>query len=96
MTDLLKLLCPRCKKAAAKPIHPCPFESEIHDNNGPNCTCCDECANQCREDVKLHQFIGQALADRLLEAGGRFINFDWASQRSRKTPETNKDKETGQ
>lgn len=44
--------------------------------------------------VNLHQFIGQALADRLLEAGGRFINFDWASQRSRKTPETNKDKET--
>ena len=51
MTDLLKLLCPRCKKADAKPIHPCPYESEIHDNTGPNCTCCDECATQCREDV---------------------------------------------
>jgi len=44
--------------------------------------------------VKLHAFLGQALVDRLLEAGGRFINFDWASQRSRKPVTTDNDKET--
>ena len=44
--------------------------------------------------VKLHAFLGQALVDRLLEAGGRFLNFDWASQRSRKPKgESEKDKE---
>lgn len=36
------------------------------------------------ERKALHEFLGQAMCDRLLEAGGRFLNFDWASQRNRK------------
>ncbi len=40
---------------------------------------------------KLIPFLGTALCDRLLEAGGRFLNFDWASQRSRRPPSTNEE-----
>ena len=36
------------------------------------------------ERKALHEFLGQAMCDRLLEAGGRFLSFDWASQRIRK------------
>ena len=46
------------------------------------------------ERKALYEFLGQALCDRLLEAGGRFLNFDWASQRSRRRPDSDTDKET--
>lgn len=36
------------------------------------------------ERVALFKFLGQALCDRLMESGGRFLNFDWASQRNKK------------
>ena len=42
--------------------------------------------------VALFNFLGQAVCDRLMEAGGRFLNFDWASQRSRR-PDSDTDKE---
>jgi DNA replication protein DnaC len=44
----------------------------------------------------LGTYLGTALMDRLRESGGGILGFDWASQRSRKTPETTKDKETDQ
>ncbi len=40
------------------------------------------------ERVGLFKFLGQALCDRLMEAGGRFLSFDWASQRSRRVSDS--------
>ena len=41
----------------------------------------------------FQDFMGQSIIDRLREAGGRFMRFDWLSHRSRKRPDFDTDKE---
>lgn len=43
--------CSRCKIAASESPHPCPFASEIHDDDQSLCDCCDECTHQCAMDI---------------------------------------------
>ena len=31
--------------------HPCPFESDVYDNEENYCRCCSECEEQCRENI---------------------------------------------
>lgn len=31
--------------------HTCPYKEEINDDSETLCTCCDECAHQCRMDI---------------------------------------------
>jgi len=43
-------LCTRCGKNHASEPHPCPFQEEI--NNDPtSCTCCDECTQECINEI---------------------------------------------
>lgn len=45
-------LCERCEKNPMAEEHPCPFAQEVHnDNNERYCVCCDDCTNQCADDV---------------------------------------------
>jgi DNA replication protein DnaC len=43
---------------------------------------------------KLREFLGEAVVDRLREAGGALLSFDWASQRSAKKITKTGDEET--
>lgn len=40
---------------------------------------------------ELQKFLGQALIDRMGEAGGKFLRFDWPSHRSKRIPESKED-----
>jgi hypothetical protein len=31
--------------------HPCPYDSDIHDDDETLCTCCDFCLNECAMDI---------------------------------------------
>ena len=32
-------------------LHPCPFSSEIYDDNETLCNCCSACSDECSMDV---------------------------------------------
>jgi hypothetical protein len=44
------LMC-KCGKNYALPPHTCPYAEEINDDYISECTCCDECANECAMDI---------------------------------------------
>jgi len=31
--------------------HTCPFQVEVHDNTESKCDCCDDCSQECSDDV---------------------------------------------
>lgn len=31
--------------------HPCPYKSEIHNDEESLCTCCKDCEYQCSQDI---------------------------------------------
>lgn len=35
----------------AEPLHPCPYQEEINDNDDDYCTCCDDCRQECVWDI---------------------------------------------
>lgn len=39
-----------CKNAKTKP-HTCPYQEEICDNKEFECTCCDDCRQECVWDI---------------------------------------------
>jgi len=39
-----------CQNELAEP-HPCPFKSEIYDDEETMCTCCPDCAHECAMDI---------------------------------------------
>ena len=43
-------ICERCGKNPASEPHPCPFQSDVYDND-TECTCCDECTHECAMDI---------------------------------------------
>lgn len=49
--------CERChlfgrKQANPKnPPHSCPYQKEIHDNYKYQCECCDDCTQECCDDI---------------------------------------------
>lgn len=32
-------------------FHPCPFSSEIHNDDTSLCNCCDSCTRECAMDI---------------------------------------------
>ena len=43
-------LCSRCKENHAEQLHTCPYQVEIHGNEGL-CDCCSQCIGDCQEDI---------------------------------------------
>jgi len=39
-----------CGNQATEP-HPCPYREEINDDSETLCTCCQECAQECANDI---------------------------------------------
>jgi hypothetical protein len=37
-------------KEAALPMHPCPYEQDVNDNDDP-CDCCHECMDGCAQEI---------------------------------------------
>lgn len=44
-------LCEKCGKNPASPPHSCPFAEEIWDDTEEECTCCDDCTQDCANDI---------------------------------------------
>jgi hypothetical protein len=43
--------CPRSKNHEGKQPHVCPFRWEINDDDETLCTCCDDCTQECADDI---------------------------------------------
>jgi len=41
----------RCKHENKQPPHPCPFSLDVYGNNEDLCTCCEECTQECADDI---------------------------------------------
>jgi hypothetical protein len=44
-------LCDNCGKNPASKPHTCPFQAEINDDEETLCNCCDECKQDCADDI---------------------------------------------
>ena len=33
------------------PNHSCPFRADVHNDDTPNCKCCDSCQHECSMDI---------------------------------------------
>lgn len=52
MADYLAILCERCSKnERATAPHVCPFREDVYDDVGFQCTCCEACTQECRDDI---------------------------------------------
>ena len=38
-------------KGEAQAPHPCPYKSDINDDNETLCNCCEGCAFECAQDI---------------------------------------------
>lgn len=45
------MICERCGINEASDSHLCPMRQELDDDQETECTCCEECEQQCREDT---------------------------------------------
>jgi hypothetical protein len=43
-------LC-KCGKNPSADPHTCPYQSEINDDDAFECTCCDDCRQECSDDI---------------------------------------------
>lgn len=43
--------CPKCQKNEAQDDHTCPFAGDIHDDHETLCNCCDQCTQDCADDI---------------------------------------------
>jgi hypothetical protein len=46
--DLYRCTCDENRDA---PLHPCPYQEDVHNNPEPCCTCCDYCVGECAMDI---------------------------------------------
>jgi len=44
-------VCTACGRNPSTEPHICPFADEINGNRETLCTCCDECAQNCADDI---------------------------------------------
>lgn len=50
MDPFLSPRCYRCDNAANED-HPCPYKSELQGDDETLCNCCDECCQECADDI---------------------------------------------
>lgn len=43
--------CDHCKKNPAEEPHTCPYAEDVNDDHETLCDCCDECREQCANDI---------------------------------------------
>ena len=44
--------CEGCECSDELEYHSCPYQREINENESEDyCNCCNECTNQCAEDI---------------------------------------------
>ena len=43
--------CPNCKKNPAEPIHACPYNADINNDDSEICKCCSDCCQECANDI---------------------------------------------
>lgn len=44
-------VCPTCNTEPARESHPCPYHSDVNNDDGFRCTCCERCENNCADDI---------------------------------------------
>ena len=45
-------LCQKCNRTLVEPgLHPCPYNSDIHDDDSDCCNCCASCSQECSDDI---------------------------------------------
>lgn len=44
------LVCSSCKANTGKSLHECPYKSELFDDYSL-CDCCEDCTQNCRDDI---------------------------------------------
>lgn len=44
-------LCERDCANPAEPIHPCPFQSDVHNDDSDMCNCCSYHQNECCMEI---------------------------------------------
>lgn len=49
LDDKVEKKC-KCGNKATAP-HPCPYMSDVHNDNETLCTCCEECEQECANDT---------------------------------------------
>lgn len=45
------VVCETCEQKPGTEPHPCPYRSEIYEDEETLCNCCDECRSNCCDDV---------------------------------------------
>ncbi len=51
-TEIDENLCQSCKKnQGTSELHPCPYAEDVHNDFSAMCNCCDECIQQCSDDI---------------------------------------------
>lgn len=44
-------VCDRCKKNPTQEEHICPFMQDVNDDSETLCSCCEECTQNCADDI---------------------------------------------
>jgi hypothetical protein len=44
-------MCKKCGKYPATQPHPCPYNSDVNNDNETLCNCCYHCASICADDI---------------------------------------------
>lgn len=42
---------PRDKRNLAAPMHTCPYQVDVNDNDKFMCDCCDDCTTECADNI---------------------------------------------
>jgi hypothetical protein len=43
--------CQRCGTEVEEGLHPCPYSSDVGNDNSDCCNCCDNCTSDCADDI---------------------------------------------
>jgi hypothetical protein len=41
----------KCGRNPASEPHTCPYAADVHDDEETLCNCCDECTQECADDI---------------------------------------------
>ena len=46
----LKPSCMKCD-GEGEELHACPYDADVNDDDTPTCPCCEECQEECADDI---------------------------------------------
>jgi hypothetical protein len=51
-TQIPELKCKSCGKlGGTKKKHQCPYQNDVHENNSNHCNCCENCQQNCSDEI---------------------------------------------